>query len=299
MFSNAGFSVTPFASTAGQTINVALVNTAQCIDATSAAQTFATQVQDTLNIDSSTVTYTSFVTQLSEAINLSSTASGIVFYGLSVTDTVQTSSIEDAQLSNNVIVSNTANLGYVLELQTNLYPYVYEGVAAYDENTGSQVTNNVVSENSNGAASLDVSFVYNSLLSESSNGVDGVSCTTEKNGFFVDATSVSYATATTVDFACSVAETFELSDAYLSGGVFNPTVDNVVNASFGFIAGLNVENAVILEGTSGYSDFYGAYLWNPIDDNQTPVWTAITTPSGNWTIINDTNSPNWVNIETT
>ena len=115
----------------------------------------------------------------------------------------------------------------------------------------------------------------------------------------MDATSVSYATATTVDFDCSVTETFELSDAYLSGGVFNPTVDNVVNASFGFIAGMNVENIVISEGTCGYSGFYGSYLWNPIDDNQTPVWTAITTPSGNWTIINDTNSPNWVNIETT
>ena len=101
--------------------------------------------------------------------------------------------------------------------------------------------------------------------------------------------SVTYGTAATVDFACSVAETFELSDAYLSGGVFNSTVGNIVTASFSFIAGLYVGNTFITEGASGYSVFYGAYLWNPIDDNQIPVWT----------IINYTNSPNWVNIETT
>ncbi len=52
--------------------------------------------------------------------------------------------------------------------------------------------------------------------------------------------------------------------------------------------------AVPIQGAGITDSFIGAYLWNPIDDSQTPNWQNIPNPQGSgWVLIPTDDDPNW------
>ena len=63
----------------------------------------------------------------------------------------------------------------------------------------------------------------------------------------------------------------------------------------------SVYNAALPVESAGITDsFIGAYLWNLINDAQTPNWATVQTPQDpGWTTIDDTQNPGWHNINIT
>jgi hypothetical protein len=60
----------------------------------------------------------------------------------------------------------------------------------------------------------------------------------------------------------------------------------------------SVYNAALPVESAGITDFLlGAYLWNPIDDTQTPNWQNISSGQNPaWTQVLDTQSPEWQSL---
>ena len=55
-----------------------------------------------------------------------------------------------------------------------------------------------------------------------------------------------------------------------------------------------------LEGALAADTIVGQFLWNEIDDTQTPNWQNIANSQGlGWSEIDDTQVPNWQNITNT
>jgi hypothetical protein len=79
-------------------------------------------------------------------------------------------------------------------------------------------------------------------------------------------------------FSVSILDTAQALDTPTAGGTFNVSFSDA-----GAITDLVA----------------GSYLWNPIDDSQTPNWqNVVTAPPTTWVEINDTQSPGWVEIQT-
>ena len=100
-------------------------------------------------------------------------------------------------------------------------------------------------------------------------------------------------------FGSSVSESVTGSDEGKALMNFKTMIDEIVAAADqDAVAGQNF-NAQILEIVSGVETLSAAYLWNPVDDNQTPNWQNLNdSQTPGWTDVTDTQSPNWTEIQT-
>jgi hypothetical protein len=195
------------------------------------------------------------------------------------------------------------------------------------------------SDTATGADAISSSFAFNASFSDSATGSDDVSSSFAFSVAFSDSATGSDSVSATGSFGVSVSETATGADAISAmasfGAFFSDTAtgadavsvsvtfgaafsDSVMGADTPAVAA-STFNASILDAaqaldtpTAGgtfnvsFSDagaitdlVAGSYLWNPIDDSQTPNWqNVVTAPSTTWVEINDTQSPGWVEIQT-
>jgi hypothetical protein len=94
----------------------------------------------------------------------------------------------------------------------------------------------------------------------------------------------------TVQDAASVADTTSVAPS-----TFGAIALAAAQAAESFSPAGSVYNAALPVESAGITDFLvGAYLWNPIDDNQTPNWQNVNNAQGSgWVLINTDDAPNW------
>lgn len=148
-----------------------------------------------------------------------------------------------------------------------------------------------------GGSAWGKSYFINEVA-EGATGTDAAS-----QGFLVDR-SVSEGAAiseTLLDarqgFFCVIDEQGNAVDsAPLAGTAYNVVVQEGASAMDRVVARMRFE-ARINEATALRDTLSAKYLWDPVDDNQTPNWQNVPdaqTPG--WTDVNDTQAPGWQDI---
>jgi hypothetical protein len=98
-----------------------------------------------------------------------------------------------------------------------------------------------------------------------------------------------------------VAEVATSSDSILvAPSTFGAIALAAAQAAESFSPAGSVYNAALPVESAGITDFLlGAYLWNPIDDTQTPNWQNISSAqTPNWGQVPNEQTPVWVVIPT-
>jgi hypothetical protein len=162
-----------------------------------------------------------------------------------------------------------------------------------------------------------VSFTYAASVAEAASGVDTVSARLLFSSAVADSASGVDTSSAFAAFRCAVVEASSGVDASsaqasLGGTVFETAsgIDTLTsNAAFTaalleFASGLDnvspagsVFNTSVLENITALDLFSALYLWNLIDDSQTPNWQNVASAqSPTWTDIDDSQTPGWTPI---
>jgi hypothetical protein len=83
----------------------------------------------------------------------------------------------------------------------------------------------------------------------------------------------------------------------VAASVFNALAAEVAQAQDNFSPAGSIYNAPFQDGLTIFDEVTGAYLWNPIPDNQDPNWGPVNdAQTVTWTAVSDNQTPNWQNI---
>lgn len=90
-----------------------------------------------------------------------------------------------------------------------------------------------------------------------------------------------------------------LDAALVAASTFSASASEIAQARDFLNAPGSIYNVSMSESANLSDSFVGSYLWNPIDDTQTPNWQNINNAqSVTWTTVPDTQNPGWVIIPT-
>lgn len=105
--------------------------------------------------------------------------------------------------------------------------------------------------------------------------------------------------ATSVLFFAIVPETTAATDDLTAKAVFSALAAEAATATDDINAPGSTYNTAVLVAVTITDGVIGAYLWNPIDDSQTPNWqNVVNTQGSGWTLIPTPQNPNWTDVET-
>jgi len=171
-------------------------------------------------------------------------------------------------------------------------------------NTGWDFTSNAVagtiSESAIATESISVaSSVFNAPVSEISIVVDSIlaapifNTQASEAAVFTDSALVAAST-----FNAPVSETFAVTDSTsVAASTFSAPVQEAVVLIDSVSPPGSIYNPPIVESLVASDLILGAYLWNLIDDSQSPSWQNITNPqTPGWTDIDDSQTPGWTDI---
>jgi fibronectin-binding autotransporter adhesin len=116
-----------------------------------------------------------------------------------------------------------------------------------------------------------------------------------------EAATVTDAASALAAFAARTAESANITDEVSPpGSIYNPVVLAVATMLDSVNAPGSIYNAPVLESATITDSLIGGYLWNLIDDSQTPSWGDVDdTQVASWVSVDDTQSVNWQNVGNT
>jgi hypothetical protein len=215
----------------------------------------------------------------------SETATGIDAFAASGTFNVSlsdTATGSDAVTSNFVFsatFSDTATGADTVAASASIGVSFSDTATGADAISGALSTSASFSDTATGADAISAGASFGAFFSDTATGADAVSVSVTFGAAFSD--SVMGA-----DTPAVAASTFNASILDAAQALDTPTAGGTFNVSFSDAGAITDLVA-------------GSYLWNPIDDSQTPNWqNVVTAPSTTWVEINDTQSPGWVEIQT-
>jgi len=215
----------------------------------------------------------------------SETATGIDAFAASGTFNVSlsdTATGSDAVTSNFVFsatFSDTATGADTVAASASIGVSFSDTATGTDAISGALSTSASFSDTATGADAISARASFGAFFSDTATGADSISATGSFGVSFSD-------TATGADTPAVAASTFNASILDAAQALDTPTAGGTFNVSFSDAGAITDLVA-------------GSYLWNPIDDSQTPNWqNVVTAPSTTWVEINDTQSPGWVEIQT-
>jgi hypothetical protein len=215
----------------------------------------------------------------------SETATGIDAFAASGTFNVSlsdTATGSDAVTSNFVFsatFSDTATGADTVAASASIGVSFSDTATGTDAISGALSTSASFSDTVTGADAISARASFGAFFSDTATGADATSAAAAFSVVFSD-------TATGADTPAVAASTFNVSILDAAQALDTPTAGGTFNVSFSDAGAITDLVA-------------GSYLWNPIDDSQTPNWqNVVTAPSTTWVEINDTQSPGWVEIQT-
>jgi hypothetical protein len=102
-------------------------------------------------------------------------------------------------------------------------------------------------------------------------------------------------------FAARTAESANITDEVSPpGSIYNPVVLAVAQLLDQVSPAGSIYNAPVLESATIADSLIGGFLWNLIDDSQTPDWGDISNIQAvSWVVVADNQTPNWQNVGNT
>lgn len=272
-------------------------------DVASAVLIFNRAVAESATASEIAVAIAAFRAAVSEEVSGADVANALITIGGAINEALTALDSVVGPKTTNPTIEETATAS---EAQTNVYtanPTIAELAQAFDAaqvvastfsaasvesavpldapqgaNTGSSS----LSESASGSDSSATAFVAPAAVSESTTAEDAAAALVVFNSPVVEAVRAldtsSVAPSVFSAVAAAVAAAFDLQNA--PGSIYNVTLPT--------------------EGARASDSLIGAYLWNPIDDDQVANWAGIPTPqSPNWAGVDDTQNPNWQNVVNT
>jgi len=239
-------------------ITATISETSTASDAVAAFLTFLSNTSETATATDSTNTTAVFNSDLSEAAT--------------ATDALAATLTLLAQVADAATTTDTVSAG--LFFTSN----IAETATATDATAGNFTLAATVLESSNATDTIQSAVIFVGVVSETATATDLISSLTE--------------------FLGQIAENITITDVTLvAPSVFGPQVQEAV-AALDSLLNIGTFNVQLVESTTVLDSVIGAFLWNPIDDNQTPSWAVISNPQvPGWTEIDDSQNPNWQNID--
>jgi hypothetical protein len=141
---------------------------------------------------------------------------------------------------------------------------------------------------------------FRSSLTETATGTEVNSAAFIPLATISESATITDAASALQAFAARISETSAAADSVLvAPSVFNAIAVAAATAIDNFNPAGSVYRVTVPESATLSDSLIGAYLWNDINDGQTPNWGPINdgqTPG--WTDINDSQPPGWQNIQT-
>ena len=222
-------------------------------------------------------------------------ATSLAFIGLISEASTATDAIA-AQAIFSPSISETATGTDVVASALSLNPTVSEAATATDVTTVIGTYNVATPETASATDVLTTTMVMLVSLADSASAADAVLGLNTLSTTINESGTVTDALTTRLTAIASLVETATATDAITLIGTFNVATLETATGTDG-ITVIGIYNVSLADQAAATDVFLGDYLWNPIDDSQTPDWGQINnTQSAVWVQISDTQTPNWQNV---
>jgi len=215
----------------------------------------------------------------------------------------ETATGTDAVSARATFLANVAESTTITDLITSIkgfFAIIAESAAASDTVSARQTFNRTISESAAAADIVQAFFIAAAQINEFATGTDAISALRTLAATVAEAAAITDAAFAVAAFAARISETSAASDAVLvAPSVFNAIAVAAATAIDNFNPAGSIYRVTVPESATLSDSLIGAYLWNDINDGQTPNWGPINdgqTPG--WTDINDSQPPGWQNIQT-
>jgi hypothetical protein len=283
----------------GSTFNPSLSEAATATDAVAGTLTLLAQVADALTgTDTVSVTLT-ISPSVSETATATDEVSSKFLFASIILESATITDAVSPKYNANPSVAETATATDSDSATAVFTPSLSETATATDApNTANNTFNPSLAETATGTDSPVANLSVTGAVSETATATD----TTQSVVIFVGAVSET-ATATDLisaltDFLGQIAETATATDITLvAPSVFGPQVQEAV-AALDLVSTFATFNVQLVESATVLDSVIGAYLWNVIDDSQSPDWGPVpASQSAGWVVVDDSQSTNWQNVD--
>ena len=298
-------------------LNAPVSELASMTDSLSGGLLFLSSISEATTAQEIAASVLIFNRAVSEATTASEVLAAVAAFNAAVPESVSGSEVANALVSvggsiNEALTALDAAVG-----PKTTRPTISEAVAASESTANVYTANPVIAET---ASPLDAAQVVASTFSASSaetaslldaaQGANTGSSSLSESATVSEAQAAQFTAATAISEASTVQESqvavFVAATQVAEAATIADTT-SVAPSTFGAIAlaaaqaaesfspAGSVYNAALPVESAGITDFLvGAYLWNPIDDNQTPNWQNVNNAQGSgWVSINTDDAPNW------
>lgn len=174
---------------------------------------------------------------------------------------------------------------------------VAESASGVDAIRGNQPVFSTINETASVVDSVSPVALFISAATESASGVDSASASPVFQRAVVEASSGVDASSARALFGSSVAETANGVDDATRTAVFTDALLEAASGLDRVAPPGSVFNTAVSENIAALDLFSALYLWNLIDDGQTPNWQNVNNAqSPTWTDVNDSQAPGWTPI---
>lgn len=188
----------------------------------------------------------------------------------------------------------------IISAKAQFAPLIFEVATITEAVTAPGSTYNpTIVETATGTAT-DVGYVgFATAVLESATGSDAFAASAAFSGVVLNTATATDTVSSLASFGASLAESATGTDLFLvAPSTFNAPVFELATVTDALTAPGSIYNPSLVETITISDYFIGGYLWNPIDDSQTPDWGNINnTQSAGWTQVNDTQAPSWQNVD--
>ena len=267
-------------STTTATLNSATTDTVTATDAPTSAATFRTTTTDTATATDTDSAALTLPASLSETATATDSDSSVPIYPATLSET-----------------ATATDADYALQGHAAL---LIENGYATDSTLTTAIFTPSVAELATATDFLQAGFVLFRAVDESATATDTIASNPVFLGAITETAIGTDATSTSAFFFAVVPETAAATDALTTKATFNALAAETTTATEDINAPGSTYNAAVLVAVTITDNVIGAYLWNPIDDNQTANWQNVTdTQSPGWTPMTNVQAANWQNITDT
>jgi hypothetical protein len=325
---------------AASTFNAAAADNARALDSTSSSQEFGSNVANTVRVSDSPRALASFggavseasraldsvrsnptfATQVSNLVQVSDASGANASFGSNFSATVQAQDAALGSLQFNSSAAETARASETTASSQGFGVNISESATASSTILAQAIFRGIIEETARGSDQFSTTVVFlaafsefaranaesvgfltgSRAVSESGRVSDSAAAVGELRGYISESARGEDSIAAKFFFDTFINESSRALDSVdAPGSTYNAAVSNLVQAADAPTAGAIFYAAVI--AYSGITDLATArYLWELIDDTQTPDWGVIDdTQSAGWVEVNDIQAASWQNVGNT
>jgi hypothetical protein len=239
-----------------------------------------------------------FITETSTATDA---VSAFLTFLASASESATATDSNSAANTVNPSLSETATGTDAINTVSNIFnPSLSEAATGTDApSTANNTFNPSLAEAATGTDSPAANWTTSSAVSESATATDSTQSAVIFLGDIAETATVTDLAESLMSFFAQIAENSAITDVTLvAPSVFGPQIQEAI-AALDLISTYGTFNVQFVDSATVLDAVIGKYLWNPVDDDQTPNWTVIAdSQTPGWSNIADNQSPGWQNINT-